>query len=227
MGLEMLVFAVHQPSLETLLNMKWSSVYDGMTTGALRALRPEQDPQLTTLFNIDIEAEILDWMDRQHPQVDGPLSDILPTITEGDEGLLWLMKWSSFGAWEVWEARSFLYLESVLGRTVESLSAMYTAGLWDEVIELVEGKSAEEISEKIIATWMNARQKLGETLEEREDPKILPTFEAHTRAAHGLVALVNRICQLDDCYALIGREHLAATQWVYQGRMLIHFFNDS
>ena len=61
--------------------------------------------------------------------------------------------------------------------------------------------------------WMDRRKALGETLDEAMDPKIVPTFEAHTRASKALVHVVNRAMNEEDLELIIGREHLEATKW--------------
>ena len=56
---------------------------------------------------------------------------------------------------------------------------------------------------------MKRREALGETLDEREDPHIMPTFEAHDKAARKLHHAVNR----QNCVQILGREHLDAKDW--------------
>jgi len=65
----------------------------------------------------------------------------------------------------------------------------------------------------VVLNWMERRKALGETLEESEDPKIVPTFEAHTRAAKALVHTVNRALNEDELVLVVGREHLEASRW--------------
>lgn len=61
--------------------------------------------------------------------------------------------------------------------------------------------------------WMERRKALGETLDEALDPKIVPTFEAHTRASKALVHAVNRAMNEEDLVFVVGREHLEASKW--------------
>ena len=60
---------------------------------------------------------------------------------------------------------------------------------------------------------MDRRKALGETLDEALDPKIVPTFEAHTRAAKSLIHVANRAVNEEDLVLIVGREHLDAAKW--------------
>jgi hypothetical protein len=70
---------------------------------------------------------------------------------------------------------------------------------------------------------MDRRKALGETLDETKDPKIVPTFEAHTRAAKALVHTVNRARVDEDLQLVVGREHLAAAKWGHDAWNLFTF----
>ena len=61
--------------------------------------------------------------------------------------------------------------------------------------------------------WMERRKELGETMDEKEDPRIVPTFEAHDRVAKALVHTMTRWNNEDDLVAIIGRDHLEARKW--------------
>ena len=50
-------------------------------------------------------------------------------------------------------------------------------------MDRLAGVSQEEFAERVVLGWMDRRKELGETLDETQDPKIVPTFEAHTRAS--------------------------------------------
>jgi hypothetical protein len=60
---------------------------------------------------------------------------------------------------------------------------------------------------------MERRKELGETLDEKEDPKIMPTYEAHHRASRTMVYTVNRWISEDRLVGIVGREHLRAAEW--------------
>lgn len=213
MGLEMVGLLVHTPTLEHLLSITWSELRTHMEAGSLRHLRPDQDDRLTVTFAIDAEAEWLDWMDQQQGDEKAHVFDVLSACKNGEEGLLHLMKWASPGFWEVWEGRAFLYLEEAIGREASDIHELYTASLWNEVSQRLRGLSEDEFSQRVVMNWMQRRVELGETIEESEDPKIVPTFEAHTRASKALVYAVNRVEGDDELVLILGREHLEASKW--------------
>lgn len=209
----MIGLLVHQPTLNTMLNMSWTELYAKMERGELRSSRPLQDEVLTTTFAIDAEAELLDWMEQQ--QVDGAVkvSTALGTRTNGAEGLLQIMRFASPGQWEVWEGRAFLYLEVAIGRRASDIHELYDEEVWKLTFERLDNMSNEEFAQAVVLDWMERRKGLGETLEESQDPKIIPTFEAHTRAAKALVHLVSRVQNEPELVFILGREHLDAAKW--------------
>ena len=213
MGLDMIGLLVHGPTLETLMNLTWSELMKGMNSGSFRDVRPEQDSQLVNSFAIDAEAELLDWMDEQ--KVDETLStrEALASCQDGEEGLLLLMKWASPGQWEVWEGRAFLYLEVALKREVDDIHELYTESVWNDVHANLTGMASEEYSERVVLNWMERRKALGESLDEKDDPKIVPTFEAHTRASTSLVYAINLAAEDHELQWIVGREHLEAIKW--------------
>ena len=209
----MIGLLVHGPTLETLKNLTWSELMEGMNSGSFRDIRPEQDSQLVNSFAIDAEAELLDWMDEQ--KVDETLStrEALTSCPDGEEGLLLLMKWASPGQWEVWEGRAFLYLEVALNREVEDIHELYTEQVWADVHANLTGMATQEYSERVILNWMGRRKDLGESLDEKDDPKIVPTFEAHNRASASLVYAINLAAGDQELQWIVGREHLEAVKW--------------
>ena len=213
MGLEMIGLLVHRPTLERLLAMTWEELNTAMASGSLRGDRPPQDSVLTTTFAIDAEAEWLDWVDNHRQVSNDDVHSTLAAMTDGAEGLLHLMRWASPGQWEVWEGRAFLYLEAAIGREARDIHELYTEGIWDETLERLHGISEEEFAERVVLGWMDRRKELGETLDEAQDPKIVPTFEAHTRASKALVHTVNRAVNEADLALIVGREHLEAEKW--------------
>jgi hypothetical protein len=102
------------------------------------------------------------------------------------------MKWASPGQWEVWEGRAFLYLENATGEDAEDIHELYSQQTWDLAKQRLHGIADGEYAERVVMDWMERRKALGETLDETLDPKIVPTFEAHTRASKALVYAVNR-----------------------------------
>ncbi|MEC8341127.1 MAG: hypothetical protein VXZ80_05725, partial [Candidatus Thermoplasmatota archaeon] len=111
------------------------------------------------------------------------------------------------------------------GAEAEDIHALYTEATWTTVLKRLHGISEDEYAERVVMDWMDRRKALGETLEEAEDPKIVPTFEAHTRAAKALVHTVNRAANEDDLELVVGREHLEAAKWGHGKWNLTAFLN--
>lgn len=227
MGLEMIGLLVHTPTLNALLDYTWSELMEGMDSGSFRNVRPEQDSELTNSFAIDAEAELLDWMDEQHVDESLTTRQAFASCQDGEEGLLLLMKWASPGQWEVWEGRAFLYLEVALNREVEDIHELYTEQVWDDVHGNLTGIASQEYSERVVLNWMERRKALGESLDEKDDPKIVPTFEAHTRASTSLVYGINLAAGDQELQWIVGREHLEAVKWGHGGWNLKTFLHSS
>ena len=97
MGLEIIVLLVDVSRLKLTLNTAWNALYEGLEKRTLRNTRPLQDSRLKVLFDIDAEAELLDWMDAQ-PWDKGEkksFHQLLSESTDGENGLLLAMKWAS------------------------------------------------------------------------------------------------------------------------------------
>jgi len=217
MGIEMVLLLVDIPCLEKLLSHTWDEFYNAIEKGQLREIRPAQDEQLKSTFAIDAEAEILDWMDEcVKDQIVEPLQTMkinLKSLKNGEDGLLKIMHWASPGAWEVWEARAFLYLEMALGESVEHVEDLYTQWLWDEIYPKLNGYPPSEFASKVCLDWMDRRKKLGETLDENLDAKIIPTYQAHESASKKLVHAITRWQSEENLVGILGREHLEASKW--------------
>ena len=113
MGIETVLLIVDEKSLNEILNSGWNNLYQGMEKGTIRDIRPEKFTGLTRSFDIDCEAEILDWMDTVGKR-EGTVKQVLLSIDDGEEGLLQFMQFASPGSWECWEARTYLYLDVAL-----------------------------------------------------------------------------------------------------------------
>ena len=217
MGLEIIVLLVDVSRLKLTLDLAWDTLYDGLEKRTLRNTRPVQDSRLKVLFDIDAEAELLDWMDAQPWGKDEKKSfhQLLEESTDGEKGLLLAMKWASPGAWEVWEARAILYFENATGVRVENSNDLISLDSWTQIFESLDGINESEFSEKVCMDWMERRLELGETLDETQDPRIAPTFEAHNRNSKALVHAVNLLENDIELKPLFGREYLPAFQWHY------------
>ena len=213
MGIEMVLLLVDEPCLKHLLQQSWKELYHGMEKGLFREQRPAYDSRLKRAFDIDCEAEVLDWMDTIEDEQNGSVLEVLKSLPEGSQGLLHLMEWASPGAWEVWEGRAFLYLDVALKRTISSSEDLYAEETWTQLIQQLNGLPEEEFSESVCLDWMDRRKELGETLDENEDPKIVPTFEAHDRASRALVYTITLCNSKPYLLGILGREHLKADLW--------------
>ena len=226
MGIELVLLLVDKTALENLLQKSWNLLYQGMENGAFRDARPAHDKRLKRSFDIDCEAEILDWMDSMDTKSESTVLNVLKGLDEGSQGLLHLMNWASPGAWEVWEGRAFLYLDVALNRVIESSDDLYSQSTWDDVRTQLNGIPEDEFAESVCMDWMERRKELGETLDETEDPKIVPTYEAHDRATRLLVHTLSVLRTTPDLVGILGREHLKADLWGHGDWNLRHFLTD-
>ena len=213
MGIESIVLLVEQSCLNSLLELTWGQLYSGMEKGNFRESRPMADNRLGRLFDIDCEAEILDWMDLVECEPETNVKSSLQNIKDGSEGLLKLMQWASPGQWESWEARTYLYLDVALGREIANRDDLYSQSTWNEITESLAGIPEEEFAQKVCLDWMDRRKELGETLDETKDPKIIPTYEAHDKTSRLLVYALTRWSNENGLIGIVGREHMDAQKW--------------
>ena len=206
MGIEMRLHLVDGSALNSILDMEWQQLVSGMESSSLRGLRPIADGKLGRDFDIDCEAEFLDLAD--NISGDGSTRSVLYENSAYD-ALLKLVEWSSIGHWEAWEGRCFLYIENAIGRDLEHVDDMYSLEIWDELRANLSQMGESEFAEKVCEDWMNRRKEMGETLDEKKDPRIIPTFEAHDRNSRTLHHAVN----VKGYVQILGREHLDAQLW--------------
>ncbi len=212
MGIETVLMLVNRKSLDEILDTQWNQVYDLMTNGKMRHLRPEKLPRLNRDFDIDCEAEILDWMETIG-QREGAVKSVLQDLDDGEEGLLQFMQFASPGSWECWEARSYLYLDVALGREIKDRTELYSIGTWETLVSKLSNLPEDEFADQVCIDWMERRKQLGETLDEKEDPKIIPTYEAHARNSRLLVHVITEWQNSSENIGIVGREHLDAALW--------------
>ena len=224
MGIETVLLLVEQQSLESILKMPWNDVYQGMESGSLRVYRPEKSVRLARLFDIDCEAEILDWMEVIGAK-NGSVREVLQNLDNGEEGLLLLMNYMSLGHWECWEARTYLYLDVALDRVIESRNDLYSSTTWTDLKLKLANLPEDEFADKVCIDWMERRKQLGETIDEKEDPKIIPTFEAHTRNSKLLVHAITTWENTEGVIGIVGREHLEAVNWGHGAHNLSNYLH--
>ena len=209
MAIEMQLHLLDETALDKLLHMDWNELISGLENGTLRNIRPGEDKRLHRAFDIDCEAEILDRMSEIEGQ--GIVKAVLRKNRSHDL-LLNLMQYASPGYWEAWEGRCFIYLENAIGREIADVDEMYLSELWHEVRKGLAQMTENEYSQKVCNDWMERRKALGETLEEKQDPRIIPTFEAHDRTSRTLHQAINS----EGFVQIVGREHLPAADWGHE-----------
>ena len=195
-----------------LLQMPCAELRAGMEARGLRDLRPEADGVFERGFDVDLEAEVLDWVDYHKMDGDQPLlAAVGETLQSGGEperlasGLWHLSDWTSPGAWRCMEGRGFLYLEPYCGVPMDGVERLYEEATWRNALAEIGHFTAEEYSEAVVLDWMGRRQDLGETLNEKQDSRILSTMQSHRRhatALHRLAGLVDG----DGVVLLVNRE---------------------
>ena len=83
MGIETVLLIVNEKSLEKVLNSEWNELYQRMDKGNMRHIRPEKIPRLSRSFDIDCEADVLDWMESIGEQ-EGTVKQVLLSIEDGE-----------------------------------------------------------------------------------------------------------------------------------------------
>ena len=156
--------------------------------------------------------QILDWMETIG-QREGTVKSVLQDLDDGEEGLLQFMQFASPGSWECWEARSYLYLDVALGREIKDRTELYSIGTWETLVSKLSNLPEDEFADQVCIDWMGRRKQLGETLDEKEDPKIIPTYEAHARNSRLLVHVITEWQNSSENIGIVGREHLDAALW--------------
>ena len=190
LSIDMTVHLVDITTFEKIGNLGWNEVYDHAQNGTLREFRPPPDSKLIRSHDIDSEVELLDWMDSVELEDNGFnfLTTIRNAITEriinfevGCDGIHHLVEVCSIGYWEVWESRSYLYFEKLLGIKVENIEELYAEEIWLSLTDKMSEIAADKFSELVIMDWMRRREELGETLDEKQDPRIIPTMASHKK----------------------------------------------
>ena len=166
MGIEMELLLVPKSACAEILSMKWKDVVAGMEKSSLRSMRPDADKLLHRSFDVDGEAEILDWGDSHH--LDGEMGALLSiqdafennriSMEDASEGVLLLLRWVSLGYWEAWEGRTFLYFEVLLDQPADSIQQLYEEETWDQIRTKLGQLTATEYTEEVILDWMKRRK---------------------------------------------------------------------
>ena len=207
---DIILETVDRNSLENILEMPLSGIFSGMEDHSLRALRPEPIHGFHRSFDVDIEGELLEFVDGNSESLE---MEANPRVQENSysELVLLLARWCATAEWRCWDARLFLYVEPLLEREVGS-DEFLLPSVWSEFSEAIGRTDRATYSESVVLDWMARRDALGETMEPSEDPRILPTMHSHKSLSESLFSLVESASR-DGCELLIGRDFLEPTEW--------------
>ena len=196
-----------------LSRMPLQDFLDKIENQTLRNKRPELDIRFHRDFEVDLEGDILEWFDRNLSlNLSKPIIEQKISLEQrADIGIL-LAKWCSISEWRCWEARLFLYVEPSLSKNIESPEEFLQFSIWNDFANALRVTDRKSFSESVVLDWMKRREKLGETMEPSEDPRILPTMEAHKSSCESLHVFFENF-QSKDISLLIGREYLESTLW--------------
>lgn len=210
---DVILHLVDQLTFVRLLGMPIEEIVRGMEAQTLRTLRPEADPRLHRDFEVDLEGDLLELAD-DLGSMEGTTtpSRLQPRSQSVCEMGLLLARWCSMAQWRCWDARLFLYVEPMLGREVTSSEEFLRPVLWDEFSEALTRTDKASYSESVILDWMSRRERLGETMEPSQDPRILPTMESHKSLSESLYVLLEQ-ARREGLSLLVGREHLEPEAW--------------
>ena len=186
-----------------------------LSRGEFRERRPDEIPSLQRAFDIDAEAEFLDWYDAQ--QVDWTKSGFLADLSQLDkevasDGLRHLSEFASPGSFRCWEGRAMLYLDVLLSRSIQDIEDLYSDETWATAHSSISGIEPDEYADSVVLSWMAQREDLGETLDPKQDARILPTMEAHQTTADILHRTLQS-AQLPELFLMVGRDWTDASDW--------------
>ena len=186
-----------------------------ISKGEFRERRPDEIPSLQRAFDIDAEAEFLDWYDEQ--QVDWTEAGFLTDLSQLEkeiaaEGLRHLSEFASPGAFRCWEGRAMLYLDVLLSRSIQDIKDLYSDETWAAAHSSISGIEPDEYADSVVLSWMAQREDLGETLDPKQDARILPTMEAHQTTADILHRTLQS-AQLPELFLMVGRDWTDASDW--------------
>ena len=198
-----------------------------ISNGEFRDRRPDEIPSLERAFDIDAEAEFLDWYDAQPVDwtENGFLADLSQLNHEAAaEGLRYLTELASPGSFRCWEGRAMLYLDVLLGRSIADLEDLYHDSTWIDALNSISTSEPSEYAESVVMSWMAQREDLGETLDPKQDARIIPTMEAHQSTADTLHRTL-QTAQLPELFLMVGRDWTDATRWGQGEWNLGHLLN--
>ena len=208
---DVILCLVDLPAFESLLRMTIGDIASGMEDQSLRSIRPEADPKFHRDFEVDLEGDFLELVDNSDHVSLAETPSVQHSQSVCEFGII-LARWCSIAQWRCWDARLFLYVEPILGRTISSDDEFVRPRVWGEFTEALSKTDRAAYSESVILDWMNRRESLGETMDPSKDSRILPTMESHRSLSKSLYCLLEQSRKL-GCPLLIGREYLEPDEW--------------
>jgi hypothetical protein len=209
---DVMLHLVDRGMLDELMAMTVEDISFAMEESSLRTSRPETDQRFHRDFDVDLEGEVLELIDRSS-ELDR--KEILSEVTDDAamELFLLLAKWCSSAQWRCWDARLFLYVEPILERPVADSDDFLLPEVWDQFSEALSRTDRSSYSESVVLDWMSRREGMGETMEPAEDPMILPTMESHRTLSESLFNVMESL-RRSEMQLLVGREFLEAGKWM-------------
>ena len=213
---------VEMDTFSRLASMQIEQLLSGIKDGSIRATRPQPVDFLERIFDIDAEAEFLDWADTNIGGIpDGTFLETLQNAvssgeldkTNAADGLRLLSELASPGSFRCWEGRMMLYLDVMLERSIADVDDLYSDETWAEAAAASENWDPVTYSEAVVLAWMKQREDLGETMEAAEDARILPTMEAHQAFSERLNRTLIAVCESEQRFLLVGRDWTDSSNW--------------
>ena len=184
-----------------------------ISSKSLRKLRPVHDLRFHREFDVDLEGEILEFLDNTTLEITNlPLADYEILELETCKLALLMAKWCSVAQWTCWDARLFLYVEPYINSQISNIDEFLNPSIWLYFSQYLSNTDRESYIESVIIDWMSRRESLGETMEPNEDPRILPTMESHRNLSESLFILLDKL-NSEDYVLLVGRDYLPADEW--------------
>ncbi len=210
---DVILSLIDSKSLDSILSMSVGTIAEGMESRTLRRIRPESSEGLIRQFDVDLEGEILEWIDSAGViDSDEVLEKLEISLDKKVDLLLLLCHWSSVGEWRCWDARLFLYVEPSLDTGVTSTESFLLPRIWGDFSINISSLDKSSFIESVVIDWMSRREDLGEPMDPSSDPRILPTMESHQNLSGGLFDLVEK-SRMNDLPILLGREYLESRSW--------------
>ena len=100
----------------------------------------------------------------------------------------------------------------LLSRSIQDIEDLYSDETWVAAHSSINEIEPDDYAESVVMSWMAQREDLGETLDPKQDARILPTMEAHQTTADTLHRTLQS-AQLPELFLMVGRDWTDATDW--------------